>query len=207
MREQMRPYVLAQYEEAARSGMPIIRPLFFDFWNDTRAQSVSDQQMFGPDYLVAPVLVKGASMRYVYLPQLPLGTVWRNVFTAVETDTSAGGKNITEATPLNSFPLYRRTSLPPPPPMPPTCNNTCTIYPNMDVKIPGRALGHNASTSDSECCAMCKATAGCDTFVRGPFNQSSGTGPVTCFLLAGATGYMHAVQHRSLGCLHGHTPG
>jgi hypothetical protein len=50
--------------------------------------------MFGPDYLVAPVLTKGAASRFVYLPPLPAGFVWKNVFTAVETDSSAGGMNI-----------------------------------------------------------------------------------------------------------------
>ena len=38
-----------------------MRPLFFDFHDDIAAQTVDDQQMFGPDYLVAPVLVKGAA--------------------------------------------------------------------------------------------------------------------------------------------------
>lgn len=108
MREQMRPYVMEQYQAAAEYGTPIMRPLFFDFYNDTASQTVDDQQMFGPDYLVALVLQKGVSSRSVYLPPLPHGTVWRNVFTGIETDTSAGGKHITEATPLDTFPLYER---------------------------------------------------------------------------------------------------
>eukprot|EP00729_Bicosta_minor_P029358 gene29358-29518_t len=85
-----------------------MRPLFFDFHNDIASQAVDDQQMFGPDYLVAPVLVKGAASRPVYLPPLPKGAVWKNVFTAVETDTSGGGKIIVEVTPLDTFPLYKR---------------------------------------------------------------------------------------------------
>jgi len=85
-----------------------MRPLFYDFWDDARSQTVDDQQMFGPDYLVAPVLVKGATNRSVYLPPLPADTVWSNVFTGVETDTSAGGTTIVEPTPLDSFPLYKR---------------------------------------------------------------------------------------------------
>ena len=99
---------MEQFQAAAANGTPIMRPLFFDFHNDTRSQSVDDQQMFGPDYLVAPVLVKDAAFRSVYLPPLSKGFVWKNFFTAVETDTSAGGTIITEATPLDSFPLYKR---------------------------------------------------------------------------------------------------
>lgn len=108
MREQMRPYVMEQYHAASLSGTPIMRPLFFDFHNDAASQVIDDQQMFGPDYLVAPVLQKAVASRSVYLPPLPTGTVWANVFTGVETDTSDGGKNITEATPLDTFPLYKR---------------------------------------------------------------------------------------------------
>ena len=64
--------------------------------------------MFGPDYLVAPVLTKGASFRAVYLPPLPPAYVWKNVFTGAIIDTSHEGKNITEPTPLDTFPLYVR---------------------------------------------------------------------------------------------------
>eukprot|EP00911_Craspedida_sp_UC1_P000737 UC1_evm1s564 len=64
LREQLRPYVMSLYKETARSGAPIIRPLFYDFHNDTRAHMVDDQQMFGPMYMVAPVLKKGASSRF-----------------------------------------------------------------------------------------------------------------------------------------------
>jgi alpha-D-xyloside xylohydrolase len=116
LREQLRPYVLAQFQEAAKSGTPIMRPLFFDFWEDAGAQGVDDAYMFGPDYLVAPVLTKGATSRFVYLPPLTNGTVWRNVFTGTITNTAAGGRNISEPTPLtgdglSTFPLYQRIEL------------------------------------------------------------------------------------------------
>jgi alpha-D-xyloside xylohydrolase len=42
-----------------------MRPLFFDFHDDPGSQMVDDEQMFGPDYLVAPVLHKGVASRRV----------------------------------------------------------------------------------------------------------------------------------------------
>lgn len=104
---------MEQYKTAAEYGTPISRPLFYDFWDDAQAQVVEDQMMFGPDYLVAPVLVKGATQRHVYLPKLPSGVVWVNIFTGVVHKTSDGGVNITESTPLSgpgfsTFPVYRR---------------------------------------------------------------------------------------------------
>ena len=46
MREQLRPYVMAQYEAASIDGTPIMRPLFFDFHTDAASQTVDDQQMY-----------------------------------------------------------------------------------------------------------------------------------------------------------------
>eukprot|EP00656_Telonema_subtile_P020294 TRINITY_DN21431_c0_g1_i2.p1 TRINITY_DN21431_c0_g1~~TRINITY_DN21431_c0_g1_i2.p1 ORF type:complete len:484 (+),score=73.94 TRINITY_DN21431_c0_g1_i2:115-1566(+) len=108
MREQLRPYVMELYAASAEDGTPVMRPMFFDFYNDSATADIQDQMMFGPDYLVAPVLQKGAVSRFVYLPVLPSGTVWTHVFTGEETDTSSGAKNISEATPLDTFPLYKR---------------------------------------------------------------------------------------------------
>eukprot|EP00658_Telonema_sp_P-2_P014873 TRINITY_DN1567_c0_g1_i21.p1 TRINITY_DN1567_c0_g1~~TRINITY_DN1567_c0_g1_i21.p1 ORF type:complete len:694 (+),score=84.24 TRINITY_DN1567_c0_g1_i21:184-2265(+) len=113
LREQLRPYVLEQYQLASTEGIPVIRPLFFDFWEDSGAQMIDDQLMFGPTYLVAPQLLANATERLVYLPQLPSNEAWQNIFTGVKTNTTHGGANLTEPTPLqgegfSSFPLYMR---------------------------------------------------------------------------------------------------
>ena len=62
IREQLRPYIMEQYQEVARSGTPIIRPLFFDFEADPVAATVDDEMMFGHRFLVAPQMVAGAGM-------------------------------------------------------------------------------------------------------------------------------------------------
>jgi len=58
---------MAQYREAATTGMPVMRPLFVDFWDDATAAAVDDELMFGPDYLVAPQLRQSATERNVYV--------------------------------------------------------------------------------------------------------------------------------------------
>lgn len=191
---------MEQYKLAASDGTPIMRPLFFDFWADPGAQAIDDQQMFGPDYLVAPVLVQGASNRSVYLPHLPSGTVWKNVFTSVETDTSEGGKTIVESTPLDTFPLYKRSTTapyppPPPPPKPPTPNmppikpaggGLCAGYNNTDFRCDSGDLVGDAVSCDlksapcrdaSTCCGMCIDFAGCNFWTFTLIN-----GKTTCFL-------------------------
>ena len=39
MREQLRPYVMEQYAAAAGAGTPVMRPLFFDFYDDPASQA------------------------------------------------------------------------------------------------------------------------------------------------------------------------
>ena len=65
LREQLRPYIMRQYAAAADTGAPIMRPLFYDFWEDPVAALVEDQMMFGPDFLVAPQLDQDATNRSV----------------------------------------------------------------------------------------------------------------------------------------------
>ena len=48
---QLHEYTLRQYEEAARSGTPVMRPLFYDFEDDPQAQAVDDQLLFGSQYI------------------------------------------------------------------------------------------------------------------------------------------------------------
>ena len=86
----------------------VMRPLFYDFWEDETAATVDDQLMFGPDYLVAPVLVENATERFVYLPKLAAPFVWQDYFSGSIHNTTMSSLNITVVTPLDTFPLFRR---------------------------------------------------------------------------------------------------
>ena len=81
------------------------RPLFFDFPDDPAAVAVDDSFMFGPDYLVAPVLELGARNRTVYFPAAA-GVCWRHFFAGT---THQAGVAVVPA-PLDQFPLFRRVA-------------------------------------------------------------------------------------------------
>ena len=110
LRESLRDYVYEQYRLAATTGVPIMRPLFFDFPNDSNAMLIEDEFMFGPDWLVAPITVYKATSRSVYLPVLPNSGQWRHHFTGT---MYKGGQNYTIAGPLDEFPLFQRTEIMP----------------------------------------------------------------------------------------------
>lgn len=104
MRERLRPYILEQMQFAHEHGIPPMRPLFFDFPGDEACSHVDDQFLFGPDLLVAPVLIEGARHREVYLPA---GTVWTDAWSGEIFD---GGQCITAEAPLARIPLYLRAA-------------------------------------------------------------------------------------------------
>ena len=68
-RERLKPYILECAKRTAQTGEPIMRPMFFDFPEDSVCQELSDQYMFGPDILFAPIIRQGETERSVYLPE------------------------------------------------------------------------------------------------------------------------------------------
>ena len=69
LHEQLVPYVRAAAATAARTGLPIIRPLCLTDPSDSRGWTLTDAYGFGPALWVAPVLDDGAREREVSLPR------------------------------------------------------------------------------------------------------------------------------------------
>lgn len=102
LRERIRPYVSSLMKDAHEKGTPVMRPLFYDFHNDSEAWNVEDSYMFGPDLLVAPVLEEGAATRKVYLPA---GAKWTNAWTD---EVYEGGKTVEVSAAIDVIPLFLR---------------------------------------------------------------------------------------------------
>ncbi len=75
------PYIRALSDEAATSGLPLQRPLFLEFPDDSELFAVQDQYFYGPDLIVAPVIEEGAAAREVILPG---DAHWRHVWTGAD---------------------------------------------------------------------------------------------------------------------------
>jgi alpha-D-xyloside xylohydrolase len=102
LRERIRPYVMDQMATASATGLPPMGALFLEFPEEAPAWEVSDQYVFGPDVLVAPVTAQGARERNVYLP---VGASWLDAWTG-EPVKKAG--RVTAAAPLDRIPVYVR---------------------------------------------------------------------------------------------------
>src|SRR5450755_291833 len=69
LHEQLVPYIRAAAATAARTGLPIIRPLCLTDPADPRGWTITDAYGYGPALWVAPVLDDGAREREVSLPR------------------------------------------------------------------------------------------------------------------------------------------
>jgi len=94
------PYRYAAAQEAAKTGMPIMRALVLQYQDDARARTAKDEYLFGPDMLVAPVVDEG-TQRPVYLPPGD----WVNYWTGEQV---SGGKAVVVNAPAETIPVYAR---------------------------------------------------------------------------------------------------
>lgn len=69
LRERLRPYIIKYMDVASKEGIPIMRPMFLDYYDDEICYTLDDQYMFGGDILFAPVIEQGQTVREVYLPE------------------------------------------------------------------------------------------------------------------------------------------
>lgn len=101
LHEQLVPYVRAAARTAARTGLPIIRPLCLIEPDDPRAWQLADAYGYGPSLWVAPVLDDGAREREVLLPAGDWIETWsgRRV---------TGGREVVVAAPLQRIPVWVR---------------------------------------------------------------------------------------------------
>ena len=100
VRERLKPYILKNMEVASKEGIPMMRPLFFDYPNDQVCYKIEDEYMFGPDLLVAPVLEYKAQSRKIYFP---VGSSWTDALTG---KIFKGGQTIDYKVAIENMPVF-----------------------------------------------------------------------------------------------------
>ncbi len=101
LHERLIPYVRAAAATAARTGLPIIRPLCLLDPGDPRGWTIGDAYGYGPSLWVAPVLHDGAREREVSLPRGDWIETWSGA------RVSGGGEVVVPA-PLHQIPVWVR---------------------------------------------------------------------------------------------------
>ena len=101
IRLSLKPYILDLMKEASETGAPLMRTMFYEFPQDEKCWEISDQYMFGTEYLVAPVLYANQYSRNVYLPD----GLWKNLNDGKE---YKGGQTITCDAPIEYIPVFKK---------------------------------------------------------------------------------------------------
>ncbi|MCR4739937.1 MAG: DUF5110 domain-containing protein [Lachnospiraceae bacterium] len=114
LRYRLMPYIYSLAAMAHFKGEIIMRSLLFDFPDDEEVKGISDEYLFGPSLLVAPVyepmyyhkdsleIKDHAKIRRVYLPK---GFGWYDFFTE---EYHEGGKWIEADAPIGKIPVFVR---------------------------------------------------------------------------------------------------
>ncbi|MGW8482298.1 alpha-xylosidase [Microbacterium sp. NPDC055903] len=100
LKMRLMPYLFQVGVDAARTGVPLMRPMLLEFPEDPAAAHLDRQYMLGPDLLVAPVLSADGTVEF-YLPE---GT-WTSLITG---EHVTGGRWVRETHGFTSLPLYVR---------------------------------------------------------------------------------------------------
>ncbi len=101
LRYQLLPYLYTVFEEAARTGVPVMRPLFLEYPADRRTYRLDTAFLLGRDLLIAPVLVEGARSREVYVPE----GEWFDFWTG---EKIIGPRQARVEAPLDRVPIFVR---------------------------------------------------------------------------------------------------
>jgi alpha-glucosidase (family GH31 glycosyl hydrolase) len=102
LHEMLVPYVRAAALDAARYGLPIVRPLCLIDPSDPRGWTITDAYGYGPSLWVAPVLDEGATEREVALPRGEWIETWSGRL------VRGGAGDVVVDAPLDRIPVWVR---------------------------------------------------------------------------------------------------
>ncbi|MBR6485434.1 MAG: alpha-xylosidase, partial [Lachnospiraceae bacterium] len=94
------PYIYSKAAESHNEGVPVMRPMVFEFMNDPACSYLDMQYMLGDTLLVAPIFNDKGKVSY-YLPD----GVWTHLLTDEKRE---GGRFYTDTYDYFSLPLYVR---------------------------------------------------------------------------------------------------
>jgi len=113
LRYSLLPYWYTVFYIAYTTGLPVMRPMFFEFPDDQSTYSMDTQWMVGSSLLVCPVTTQGHTTVEVYLPSTTTtkgdSSMWYDLETliAVPSATTEGATIVIDA-PLNKIPVFIR---------------------------------------------------------------------------------------------------
>jgi alpha-glucosidase (family GH31 glycosyl hydrolase) len=101
LRYQLLPYIYTMAYENYSTGMPLARPLFFEYSGVEFLNNYSDEYLWGDNFLVSPVVEEGLTSKNIYIPE----GGWVDFFSD---QVYRGPQNIVMQVPIDKLPLFVR---------------------------------------------------------------------------------------------------
>ncbi|XP_042208906.1 probable maltase-glucoamylase 2 isoform X2 [Homarus americanus] len=102
IRYRLLPYLYTLFYYAYTQGHTVVRPLLHEFSGDRRTLGIDDQFLWGPAFMVSPVLTEGAIERDVYFPN----DAWYDYYTGQPVEWP--GEYVKVSAPRDQIPLHVR---------------------------------------------------------------------------------------------------
>jgi alpha-glucosidase (family GH31 glycosyl hydrolase) len=99
LRMNLIPYIYNEALKCSETGLPLMRAMIIDYYEDEKTHLLDTQYMFGEALLVAPIIKEGETSREIYFPH----GQWYNLFTNEILD---GGQNIKFTAELKEIPVF-----------------------------------------------------------------------------------------------------
>lgn len=100
----LKPYLKELVAQNAKTGLPVMRPVFLHYENNARAYELTYEYLLGRDLLVAPVYEQGVDKWKLYLPE----DQWINLWTGEE----CNGGDVQVDAPIGKTPVFYRKNSP-----------------------------------------------------------------------------------------------
>lgn len=101
LRYKLLPYLYNLFVDQEEAGTTILRPLFYEFEEDSSLATVEDQFMVGPSIMQAPIIREQRNSRKVRLPDARWWSAWDRRWLK-------GGREVTAVESARSTPIYFR---------------------------------------------------------------------------------------------------
>nr|XP_041566848.1 sucrase-isomaltase, intestinal isoform X1 [Taeniopygia guttata] len=104
IRYSLLPYLYTLFYESHVHGGTVARSLMHEFTSDQETHGIDTAFLWGPAFMIAPVLEEGARSVSVYFPEAQ----WFDYYTGLEVPSAWKKTYTTVSAPLNKIPLYIR---------------------------------------------------------------------------------------------------
>jgi alpha-glucosidase (family GH31 glycosyl hydrolase) len=106
LRYQLSPYLYTQMYYASQTGMPITRPMAFEFYTDENTWMLDEQFMVGPSLMLAPIFQPADVSVKVYFPKPP--TSWYHLLDGESLEIINGTGEVTLLSGENEMIMLQR---------------------------------------------------------------------------------------------------